>query len=151
MRERTDSIVVHHANGRMLTHAASEISVRDFTVVADEPPARGGDDRGPTPLEYVLIALCACTNSSTGKLARKIRFAYDDLRTEAEAELDLRGRRGEADVPVHHRKVRLHVRIRTEESDARIARLADLVGRYCPVDSLVRAAVPDYEVRWERM
>jgi uncharacterized OsmC-like protein len=151
MQETTDHIVVHHASGRMLTHAASEISVRDFTVVADEPPSRGGDDRAPTPLEYVLIALCACTNSSTGKLAQKIRFAYDDLRTEAEAELDLRGRRGEADVPVHHRRVRLTVRIRTEESDDRIARLADLVGRYCPVDSLVRAAVPDYEARWERM
>src|SRR5919197_904087 len=151
MRESTDSIVVHHANGRMLTHAASEISVRDFTVVADEPPSRGGDDRAPTPPEYVLIALCACTNSSTGKLAQKIRFAYDDLRTEAEAELDLRGRRGEADVPVHHRKVRLVVRVSTDESDERVERLADLVARYCPVDSLIRAAVPDYEVRWERL
>ena len=151
MPEATDYIVVHHASGRMLTHAASEIAVRDFTVVADEPPSRGGDDRAPTPLEYVLIALCSCTNSSTGKLAEKIRFTYDDLQTEAEAELDLRGRRGEADVPVHHRRVRLNVRIRTDESDERIARLADLVGRYCPVDSLVRAAVPDYEVQWERM
>jgi hypothetical protein len=25
-----------------------------------------------------------------------------------------------------------------------------LVGRYCPVDSLIRAAVPDYTVTWER-
>ncbi len=110
MQEAADYIVVHHASGRMLTHAASE-----------------------------------------SRLAEKIRFAYDDLQTEAEAELDLRGRRGEADVPVHHRKVRLNVRIRTDESDERIARLADFVGRYCPVDSLLRAAVPDYEVRWERM
>src|SRR6266571_5001652 len=146
MQQTSEYIVVHHASGRMVTHAASEIAVRQFAVLADEPPSRGGQDRAPTPLEYVLIALCACTNSSTGKLAEKIRFAYDDLQTEAEAELDLRGRRGEADVPVHHRRVRLSVRIRTGESDKRIARLADLVARYCPVDSLVRAAVPDYEV-----
>ena len=151
MQQRNDSIVVHHAAGRMLSPAASEIAVRQFVVAADEPPSRGGEDRAPTPLEYVLIALCACTNASTGKLAEKIRFAYDDLQTDAEAELDLRGRRGEADVPVHHRKVRLTVRIRTGEPDERIERLADLVARYCPVDSLVRAAVPDYEVRWERM
>jgi hypothetical protein len=25
-----------------------------------------------------------------------------------------------------------------------------LVGRYCPVDSLIRGAVPDYTVTWER-
>lgn len=146
-----DYVVVNRASGRMRSHAASEISVRDFTVQSDEPPSRGGDDRAPTPLEYVLVALCACTNASAGKLAEKIRFTYDDLRTEAEGEIDIRGRKGEADVPVHYRKVRLRVWIRTDESDERIDRLADHVARYCPVDSLIRAAVPDYEVRWERL
>jgi uncharacterized OsmC-like protein len=146
-----DHVVVNRASGRMRSHAASEISVRTFTVQSDEPPSRGGDDRAPTPLEYVLVALCACTNASAGKLAAKIRFAYDDLRTEAEGEIDIRGRKGEADVPVHYRKVRLRVAVRTDEPDDRVERLADLVARYCPVDSLIRAAVPDYEVRWERL
>ncbi len=84
-------------------------------------------------------------------MAAKIRFAYDDLRTEAEGVLDTRGRLGLAPVPVHYRTVRLTVWIRTSEPDDRLARLADLVGRYCPVDSLIRAAVPDYQVRWEKM
>lgn len=78
-------------------------------------------------------------------------MSYDDLETEAEGELDTRGRKAEADVPVHYRKVRLRVRIRCDAPDERLERLADLVSRYCPVDSLVRAAVPDYEVTWERM
>ena len=84
-------------------------------------------------------------------MAAKIRFRYDHLEAEAEGELDTAGRLGLADVPVHYRRVRLLVRVRTEESDERLARLADLMARYCPVDSLVRAAVPDYEVRWERL
>ncbi len=54
-------------------------------------------------------------------------------------------------MPVHYRAVRLTIRIRTEESDERLRRLADLVSRYCPVDSLIRAAVPDYTVTWERL
>ena len=144
-------VVTNRAAGAMRTRAAADVVVRRFAVGVDEPPARGGDDTAPTPLEYVLVALCGCTNVTAGRMAAKLRFAYDDLRTEAEAELDLRGRRGEADVPVHYRAVRLTVRICTDEPDERIARLADLVGRYCPVDSLVRAAVPDYEVRWERL
>jgi uncharacterized OsmC-like protein len=145
-----EHVVVNRAAGRMLTHAASEIAVRGFTVMSDEPPSRGGEDRAPTPLEYVLVALCACTNASTGRLAQKMRFTYDLLETDAEGELDIRGRRGEADVPVHYRRVRLRVRIRTDESDARIERLALLVARYCPVDSLIRTAVSDYEVKWTR-
>ncbi len=84
-------------------------------------------------------------------MAAKIRFEYEDLETDAEGILDLRGRKGLAPVPVHFSAVRLRIRIKTGESDARLQRLVDLVSRYCPVDSLVRAAVPDYEVTWERM
>lgn len=65
--------------------------------------------------------------------------------------LDTRGRQGTADVPVHYRTVRLVISIRTNEPDDRLRRLADLVSRYCPVDSLIGAAVGDYDVRWERL
>jgi uncharacterized OsmC-like protein len=84
-------------------------------------------------------------------MADKIRFQYDDLESRAEGVLDTRGRKGEAAVPVHYKSMRLNIRIKTDETDERIARLANLVGRYCPVDSLIRAAIPDYEVTWERM
>jgi putative redox protein len=152
IRDTPDDIVVNRASGRMLDHAACEIQVRDLAAVtSDEPPARGGENRGPSPLELVLCSLCACTNVSTARMAAKLRFDYSGLETEAEGELDTRGRKGTADVPVHYRAVRLRVRIATPESEARISRLADLVGRYCPVDSLINAAVPDYTVTWERI
>ena len=84
-------------------------------------------------------------------MAAKLRFAYDDLETYVEGTLDTRGRKGEAEVPVHYGAVRLKIQIRTVESDKRLARLQELVSRYCPVDSLVKAAVPDYQVDWERL
>jgi len=57
---RPDDIVVNRARGRMLTHTSAEIVVREHPpIVADEPPSRGGEDRGPTPLEFVLVSLCA--------------------------------------------------------------------------------------------
>jgi uncharacterized OsmC-like protein len=84
-------------------------------------------------------------------MAEKIRFEYEDLETHAEGDLDTRGRKGLADVPVHYKAVRLTITIKTAESDKRLERLKDLVSRYCPVDSFVKAAVPDYVVTWERM
>jgi len=145
-------IVTNRARGEMLSRAAVAVYVRDFPpVISDEPPSRGGENRGPSPLEYVLVSLCSCTNVSTARMADKLRFDYENLETTAEGMLDTRGRKGLADVPVHYRAVRLRVRIKTDESDDRLARLEDLVGRYCPVDSLIRAAVPDYVVTWERM
>jgi uncharacterized OsmC-like protein len=152
MADKPDYIVTNRARGEMASHTAAEVFVRDFSpVISDEPPSRGGDNRGPSPLEYVLVALCACTNVSAARMAEKIRFQYTDLQSYAEGELDTRGRKGEADVPVHYKSMRLNIRIKTDETDERIARLANLVGRYCPVDSLIRAAIPDYEVTWERM
>lgn len=84
-------------------------------------------------------------------MAAKTRFQYRDLQTSAEGVLDTRGRLALADVPVHYTTVRLTISIRTDESDERLQRLAALVAKYCPVDSLIRAAVPDYEVQWQRM
>jgi uncharacterized OsmC-like protein len=82
-------------------------------------------------------------------MAVKIRFEYEDLQTEAEGVLDTRGRKGLADVPVHYRTVRLKVRVVTTESDKKQKRLIELVSRYCLVDSLIKAAIPDYEINWE--
>ncbi len=82
-------------------------------------------------------------------MAKKIRFKYEDLETEAEGVLDTRGRKGQADVPVHYQTVRVTIKIETDEPEKRLRRLADLVARFCPVDSLVRSAVPDYQVTWE--
>jgi uncharacterized OsmC-like protein len=84
-------------------------------------------------------------------MAEKIRFEYEHLEMSAEGDLDRRGRKGLADVPVHYCAVRVTVKIKTQESDQRLQRLTDLVARYCPVDSLIKAAVPDYTVTWERM
>ena len=150
--EHEPYVVTNRAHGDMVTATATAIHVRDLPpLVSDEPPARGGEDRGQTPLELLLASLCACTTVTTGRMAAKLRFPYDHLESFAEGELDTRGRKGLADVPVHYRAVRLRVRIATDEPDARIGRLADLVDRYCPVNSLFRAAIPDYTVTWERI
>ena len=60
MKDTPKDIVTNRASGRMLTHSASQIQIRDLApVISDEPPARGGGNQGPSPLEYILASLCA--------------------------------------------------------------------------------------------
>lgn len=54
-------------------------------------------------------------------------------------------------MPVHYQAMRLTIRIKTDRSDERLERLKYLVAKYCPVDSLIKAAIPDYVVTWERI
>jgi putative redox protein len=151
LREQEEYVVTNRADAEMLDGKACAIHVREFPpLISDEPPSRGGDNRGQSPLELLLASLCACTNVTTSRMAEKIRFGYRGLEMHAEGELDTRGRRGLADVPVHYRAVRLRVIIATDEPDNRVERLADLVARYCPVDTLMRPVVPDFSVEWER-
>ena len=43
-----------------IDHAASRIQIRDLApVVSDEKPWNGGQNRGPSPLEYILAGLGA--------------------------------------------------------------------------------------------
>src|ERR671911_2958161 len=128
LREQEEYVVTNRARGEMIDHAACAIHVRDFPpLVSDEPPSRGGQDRGQSPLELLLASLCACTNVTTGRMADKLRFEYSGLEMHAEGELDTRGRRGLADVPFHYRAVHLHVAITTDEPDKRVERLARLL------------------------
>jgi putative redox protein len=84
-------------------------------------------------------------------MAEKIRFDLQGLETSAEGVLDQRGRKGEADVPIGFKSVRLHVKLKTSESEERIKRLIELAEKYCPVQSMIRLAVPDFVVTWERV
>jgi uncharacterized OsmC-like protein len=62
--------VTNRADAEMLDRTACAIHVRDFPpLVSDEPPSRGGQDRGQSPLELLLASLCACTNVMAGRMA----------------------------------------------------------------------------------
>lgn len=46
--------------GKMNDQRSSKLYVREFDAyTSDEKPSGGGLNRGPSPLEYVLMGLCA--------------------------------------------------------------------------------------------
>ena len=66
----------------MIDRSAGRMQVRQLLpVVSDEKPSGGGKNRGPLPLEHILIGLCARVNVSTARMADKTRFEYEHLET----------------------------------------------------------------------
>jgi putative redox protein len=66
----------------------TDITVRQFRFVADEPPGSGGEDAGAMPTEYLLVALSSCYAMALGHVARKRDVALGPLTVKAVATYD---------------------------------------------------------------
>ena len=62
-----------------------------FELVADEPPALLGEDKGPNPVEYLLTALVGCLTSSLIYHAAAKGIEIKGVESRLEGDIDLRG------------------------------------------------------------
>ena len=150
-QEADDHVVVHRVAGEMLSPTSSSIAIRDFSLVSDEPVSRGGENLGPTPLELMLGGLCGGISVATARAAQLLDLSYETLSVAIEAELDARGRLGIwPGVPLHYTVVNVTVRVGTTEAPSAVDALAQQVWSTSSVVSLMRAAVPQFTITWER-
>lgn len=66
----------------------SEISVRDFKVIVDEPEQLGGTNHAPNPVEYILCGLTGCVHILAYKVAKELNFELQDLKIHVSGELN---------------------------------------------------------------
>ncbi|MBO8169676.1 MAG: OsmC family protein [Thermoanaerobacteraceae bacterium] len=55
-------------------------------ILMDAPAKAGGEDRGPSPMETVLMSLGGCTGIDVISILQKMRLDVKDLQVEIEAE-----------------------------------------------------------------
>ena len=65
-----------------------ESEIRGHRVVVDQPVAAGGDNGGPSPLEFACLSLAACVVSIGQIIAKQRRIALRGLTATVEAEVE---------------------------------------------------------------
>lgn len=72
------------------------------TLLLDGPPARGGDNRGPRPMETVLMGTGGCASTNVLNILEKGRQQVSDCRCDLSAE------RADEAVPAVFTRIHLH-------------------------------------------
>jgi uncharacterized OsmC-like protein len=61
------------------TGFAQDVEVGRHRLSADEPEAAGGADAGPSPYDYLLVALGACTSMTIALYARRKQWPLEGV------------------------------------------------------------------------
>ena len=64
---------------------------RSFTLDADHPLQFAAQDKGPTPVEYVLVGLGACLTAGVAAVAQQREIQLRSVKATLSADMDLHG------------------------------------------------------------
>jgi uncharacterized OsmC-like protein len=146
VREKTQ--VRMKLEGRAVSHARTDVRVRDVQTAIDEPLERGGTNQGLSPTETLMAALIGCTNVIGHKVAHKHGIALEAMDIRLEADFDRRGVTLQEEVAVPFPVVTMHIAVTTPASDAEIETLKRELAMFCPLSKVIRAAGTDLREVW---
>ena len=130
---------VNRFYGVMEEHEGREPMVYDI----DEPPVLLGGDKGPNPVEYLLVGLSGCVTTAMVAHAAARGIEIKSLETFLEGDLDVQGFLGISDtIPVGYQWITVTFKIEADMSDEEKEELIQLAQQYSPVLSSIINPVP---------
>ena len=142
------TVVTQKLEGRCTSHSRTDITVRDRSVIIDEPAERGGTNQGLTPTETMLASLIGCTNVITHKVAHKNGVDIKSMNIRLEAEFDRRGVMLQEELERPFSTVTLHIDVETDADAAAMDKVKRELAMFCPVSKVFRNAGIQVKELW---
>ena len=136
------------AEGQWKGQFRTDLDVRDFHFVTAEPEKIGGNNEGPTPMEYVLGALNGCLGVVVELVAKEQGIPLHDLKISSSGLVDQRGLFGTADVSPQFQSVDVAITLAISAPSAKLATLQQQVLKRCPVYNMIRDSKARIDVSW---
>ena len=103
-------------------------------VVVDQPQMMGGEDEGPSPVDFILIAWVSCLATVAKIIARQEQIDLKNIEVMAEGELDLDVLRGmNMDDRSGFEKVDINIKLDADLTQDKKKEFIKEIERRCPV------------------
>lgn len=120
-----------------------ESNIRNkYKILSDEPAGRGGADKAPAPIEYMIASFGQCLVTVYAYHAALNDISLDSVEVDARGYIDQRGVYDVADVMRGLTKVVYKTRIKSSESEDKIKWLTEISEKCCPAHGTLRKACP---------
>lgn len=120
-----------------------ETKSRQHISIVDQPPAGGGTDAGPTPLEYLFISLAGCMVTIGNIVAKQRRLPIRKIEANVEGELDTDVLMGKStDVRAGFSGVRVQIKIDGDMSKEEKEAFVRDVDARCPISDNIHNVTP---------
>ncbi len=120
-----------------------ETKSRQHIAIVDQPPAGGGSDAGPTPLEYLVISLAGCIVTIGNIVAKQRHLPVRKIECHVEGELDtdvLMGKRD--DIRAGFSGIRVHTKIDADMTKEEKEAFLKEVDARCPISDNIHKSTP---------
>ena len=118
------------------------------TVITDEPPQRGGENAGPSPLACLTSSLAACQTVQIVKVAEAMRFNHGTISITATTTTDRLASHKGNDKVMRFCAAGMVINLETNEPPAKVERLKTLSEDRCPVGNLFADAGFEPTIDW---
>ncbi|MEU5439879.1 OsmC family protein [Streptomyces griseofuscus] len=127
---RTTALPEGHVEVCHLGGCAFKVGVRGHALVIDQPVEAGGGDRGPTPVEVLVVSLASCVAYYAGRFLERHHIDRQRLRVSADFTMA-------DDRPARVAAVRMRIFLPEGLSEAMLQALRAVVD-HCTVHSTLR-------------
>ncbi len=136
-----EKMTTNRAEAILQENQRSEVTVRGFTLVQDEPVSVMGTGKGPTPTDFFISSVALCENVIFARNAALNGLPVDSLETVATGTWNMKGLFEMEGADSSFRSIKVETRVRTSAPIAEATKVAELTHKRCPIYATLRRSL----------
>lgn len=136
-----EKITTNRAVAILQENQRSEVTVRGFTLVQDEPVSVMGSGKGPTPTDFFISSVALCENVVFARNAALEGVPVDSLETVATGTWNMKGLFEIGGADSSFKSIGVETSVRTSAPLADVVKVARLTHRRCPIYATLRKSL----------